>query len=338
MYYYPERDSLQLSEEFVDHAAHEFFHIVTPLTIHSEEIQFFDFNTPKMSRHLWLYEGSTEYHANMVQEKYGIISEDKLLKRFSEKISNSKSRYNDTLPFTTLSSEVLHTYHKQFGNVYEKGALINLCLDIKLLQWSNGKYGILNLIHDLSNKYGKQKGFKDEELFDEIGKLTYPEIEQFLNTYVAGIQPLPLEQILNIVGVNYKAEMETKDSTFSTGKVSIGYNPASGRLIIKDTSHMNELGKLLGYHKNDEIVSINGEKISAANANSFFKNFGSSSKVGDSLVINIIRKDTNGSEVPVELKATMTKIPVVKYNVLQFNDTPSTEQMMLRNAWLKPSA
>ena len=56
---------------FVDNAAHEFFHIVTPLSIHSEEIQYFDFNQPKMSEHLWLYEGSTEYHAHMVQEKYG---------------------------------------------------------------------------------------------------------------------------------------------------------------------------------------------------------------------------------------------------------------------------
>jgi hypothetical protein len=63
MYYYPERDEKQLADEFVDPCAHEFFHIITPLTIHSEEIQNFDFNDPKMSRHLWLYEGSTEYHA-----------------------------------------------------------------------------------------------------------------------------------------------------------------------------------------------------------------------------------------------------------------------------------
>ena len=73
LYYYGEKDSLKLSQIIVDHAAHEFFHIITPLSIHSEEIQYFDFNHPKMSEHLWLYEGSTEYHAHMVQEKYGLI-------------------------------------------------------------------------------------------------------------------------------------------------------------------------------------------------------------------------------------------------------------------------
>ena len=34
---------------------------------HSEEIGNFDFQKPKMSRHLWLYEGLTEYAAHHTQ-------------------------------------------------------------------------------------------------------------------------------------------------------------------------------------------------------------------------------------------------------------------------------
>ena len=212
-----------------------------------------------------------------------------------------------------------------------------MCLDIKLLQLSNGKYGIMNLIHDLSNKYGKQKGFKDDELFSEIEKLTYPEIKQFLDTYVGGNQPLPLEEILNIVGVNYKAKVETKDSIFSMGRVSMQITP-EGKLIVDDISRMNTLGTALGYHLNDEIASINGEEFSAAKANSFFKNFGASSKAGDSLVINLVRKDVSGNYMPVVLRSVMTKFPILKYNALEFSSNPSPEQLILRNAWLKPRA
>lgn len=61
MYYMPEFDEHEFSFVFRDFAAHEFFHILTPLTIHSEQIQFFDFSQPEMSEHLWLYEGTTEY-------------------------------------------------------------------------------------------------------------------------------------------------------------------------------------------------------------------------------------------------------------------------------------
>ena len=335
-YYYPERPADQLSAEFTDHAAHEFFHIITPLTIHSEEIQFFDFNHPKMSRHLWLYEGSTEYHANMVQEKYGLITPEEFLSRMSGKITNSRNNYNDTVPFTTMSSGTLSAYHKQFGNVYQKGALINMCLDLKLLQLSNGKYGIMNLIHDLSNKYGKQKGFKDDELFAEIEKLTYPEIRQFLDTYVGGAQPLPLEEVLNLAGVTYKAQAETKDSTFSMGKVSLGFDTETGNIVVKDTSRINDLGRALGYRPGDQVISVNDEILSAAKANSFFRNFGNTSRAGDPLVIKITRKNSSDKTDTIELKSVMTKYPIIKYNLLEFADNPSPQQLLIRNAWLKP--
>jgi len=210
-----------------------------------------------------------------------------------------------------------------------------MCLDIKLLQLSQGKYSIMNMIHDLSNKYGKQKGFKDDELFSEIEKFTYPEIRQFLDTYVAGPQPLPLQEIFNIVGVNYQPEVETKDSSFSLGRISIGFNPQTKRLKISDTTGMNKMGRTLGYLKNDEIISIDGNELTAQNANDVINELYTSSKTGDSIVIKVMRKDTNGNDKPVELKATMAKFPVIKYNVLSFSDSPSQKQLMIRNAWLK---
>jgi predicted metalloprotease with PDZ domain len=337
MYYYPERPAEQLGDEFVDHAAHEFFHIITPLTIHSEEIQYFDFNHPKMSEHLWLYEGSTEYHAHMVQVKYGLITPDQLLTVLSGKITISKNQFNDTVPFTVMSSHILGEYKNQFINVYQKGALINMCLDIKLLQLSHGKYGIMNLIHDLSNTYGKQKGFKDSELFGEIEKLTYPEIGQFLNTYVGGPQPLPLAEIFNIVGVNYQPQVETKDSTFSMGRVSTGVN-SEGKVFISDTAGMNSLGYQLGWRKGDEWVSLNGKEVGATNARSLINELYKSAKPGDDITIKVMRKIAEGKAEPVELKGHMTKFPVMKFNVLSFNDQATDEQMMLRNAWLKPQS
>src|SRR5450755_457727 len=265
-YYLGERDSVSISEQFSDDAAHEFFHIITPLSIHSEEIQWFDFNHPKMSEHLWLYEGSTEYHAHMVQEKYGLISVQDFLNKLSDMITTSRTRYNDSLPFTVMSSGVLGKYKEQFGNVYQKGALIAMCLDIKLLQLSRGKYGFMNLIQDLSARYGKQRGFKDSELFDEIGKITYPEIEQFLQTYVAGSLPLPLAQVFTSVGVDYLPEVETKDSLFTMGSIGLIFNNETKRLVISDVSSMNAFGKTMEYHVNDEIISINGLEMNHANA------------------------------------------------------------------------
>lgn len=229
MYYYPEQDQEKIWRSFVDFASHEFFHIITPLTIHSEEIQNFDFNVPKMSEHLWLYEGSTEYHSYMVQAKYGLITYEGLLKSLGQLIFVSKKRYNDTLAFTTMSKNVLHEYKKQFENVYVKGALINLCLDIKLLELSDGKYGIMNLIHDLSKQYGKQKAFKDDELFDIIQKLTYPEIGAFLNNCVGGGQPLPFKEVFDAIGINYQPDSPDRNKI-----LSFADSPTTVQLLLRN--------------------------------------------------------------------------------------------------------
>ena len=334
-YYYGERDSTQLSEIFVDNAAHEFFHIITPLSIHSEEIQNFDFDDPKMSEHLWLYEGSTEYHAHMVQEKYGLISPLQLLNSFSKMITSSKTRFNDTLSFTAMSLGVLGKYKNQYENVYQKGALIALCIDVKLLQLSNGKYGFMNLIRDLSMKYGTHRGFKDSELFDEIGKITYPEIKDFLKKYVSGSRALPLDQIFNSLGISLQPRVETKDSIYSMGRLR--YDPEKQRLVVTDITNMNVFGKNLGYQIEDEIISINGIEMNPANIGNFFRKFQSATKIGDVITVQVIRKDENGAEKIVELKAPMVKSPVIKYNVLQFSESALPLQLKLRDFWLKPN-
>jgi len=85
----------ELVEEMKDVVSHEFFHIVTPLTIHSKEIQYFDYNAPKMSQHLWMYEGVTEYFANLFQINQGLINEDDFYSRIAEKIEHA-NKMNDT--------------------------------------------------------------------------------------------------------------------------------------------------------------------------------------------------------------------------------------------------
>ncbi|MGC4020466.1 MAG: hypothetical protein QM734_00230 [Cyclobacteriaceae bacterium] len=131
VYYMPEQTIDQTKQQLRDFAAHEFFHIVTPLTIHSEEIQFFDFNDPKMSKHLWLYEGVTEYFAGNCQVKYGLITPQQYVKVIQQKML-ARSNFRDDVAFTDISKFTLDKYPDQYGNVYQKGALIGMCLDIKL--------------------------------------------------------------------------------------------------------------------------------------------------------------------------------------------------------------
>lgn len=339
LYYMPEMTIDQMNQQLRDFAAHEFFHIVTPLTVHSEEIENFDFNDPKMSQHLWMYEGVTEYFAGNVQVKYGLISPEEYLQVLQEKMLTSDQFKND-VPFTDISKFTLDTYHDQYYNVYQKGALIGLCLDIKLRQLSGGKYGLRNLMLDLSKKYGKNKAFKDDELFQEITRMTYPEIGDFFNRYVKGTELLPLQEVLNAVGVLYQEEEKFMDYTLGIGNADIGVTQIDNKpkLQIATTANLNAMGKSLGFEAGDVLVKINGETIPdlGPDLGAFIQKQVMSLPTSKTLSYSVLRKDSTGVTKEVELSAPVTQVELTRRHMLAFNPEATPEQLALRDAWLKP--
>lgn len=180
--------------------SHEFFHTVTPLALHSFEISNFDYIHPKFSQHLWLYEGTTEYFTIHMLIKNKMQSLDAFTKTLEDKI-REMNKFNNNLSITELSKDPVK-YQDQYMNVYYKGALINLCLDIKLRELINGNYGVQDLIKDLIDKYGVDKPFEDDELFSNIVNITGEKaIDKFIIDYIIGSKPLPLKESLEKVGL-----------------------------------------------------------------------------------------------------------------------------------------
>lgn len=333
LYCLPEIKPERLTQTIRDVSAHEFFHIITPLSIHAEEIGNFDFNQPKMSKHLWLYEGVTEYFAGNMQIKYGLIDLPAYMDVLVEKM-NAAEQFNDSVSFTEMSKRCLDEYKDQYGNVYQKGALIGMCLDIKLRSLSGGKYGVQNLMTDLSKTYGKNKSFKDDELFDKIAQLTYPEIRIFFSRYVEGNEPLPFQEMFQLVGLTYQGSAKSKVA--SLGKVGLGYNPDTQRIIVGSVDQMNEFGKQMGYQEKDELVSLNGKEILPTNAQDLFDAYQHNTKEGDPVEMVVIRKDNKGKESKVTLKAKAILTESEEKHVLSLTENATKEQLAVRDAWLKP--
>ncbi|MCD6066344.1 MAG: peptidase domain protein [Bacteroidetes bacterium] len=328
-----EADPQQMAQTMKDVAAHEFFHIVTPLNIHSEEIGFFDFNKPVMSEHLWLYEGLTEYAAHHVQVKYGLIDIDDFFVVMQGKMEEAQKYYNDTLPFTYMSKNVLDPiYHEQYQNVYAKGALIGMCLDIILRYNSNGKYGTQEMMRDLAKKYGKDKSFKDPDLFSEIEKLTYPEVRKFLDTYVAGDKKLPFEEVFDKVGLTYTYKEQRK--VLNIGGIALGINPKTEAIVVADIADMDDFGKALGYREGDEIVTFAGKKLTLDNVQSVLQDFVTQVKEGEKVTVVVKRVNAKGKEKKVKLKAKQRYVMANYYNNITINKSAGSKQIIARNTWL----
>lgn len=307
----------QLEGIMRDVVSHEFFHIVTPLTIHSNEIQYFDYNSPKMSQHLWMYEGVTEYFANLFQINQGLIEEDEFFERMAGKIAQSREM-NDNMSFTVMSKNVLNPpYKDQYLNVYQKGALIAMCIDILMRENSNGKKGILYLMQKLSKKYGAHKAFNDEDLFAKITALTYPEVGEFLRTHVSGSTPINYEAYLEKVGVN-KTIVKVPEKKFT-----LSVDPEKKELRINPESQSTAFMKALDLRGGDIITAINDKKYDLDNISEMKSD---QWKEGEPISITINR---DGKD-----QTLLGRVKLSYKDVERFQATDNTKAK-LKKAWLK---
>lgn len=324
----PEGMSLEaLSESMVDIVSHEFFHIVTPLSVHSEDVHYFDYHKPTFSKHLWMYEGVTEYFATLFQVNQDLVDESEFLKKIIDKMQIA-SAMNDSMSFTKMSENILDKpYASQYVNVYQKGALIGMCIDILLREESNGQRGILSLMKELSLKYGKNKPFEDDKLIDEIVAMTYPSIGEFFNTHVIGDTPINYNDFFNKVGL-----------VIEEGKIKTNYIQNGGTLIVsgsqekgifftdlvEDNSFWNENG----VKGNDVIKEVNGQEVTLQNANQIF-GLVFSWKPGQDIEVKL---DREGKEIII--KTTLTQSYTIGKG-LKESSNQTEAQKILYNAWLK---
>lgn len=319
----------RLEQAMVDVVSHEFFHIVTPLNVHSKEVQYFDYNDPKMSQHLWMYEGTTEYFANLFQIQQGLITEDEFYKRIMEKISNSKS-YDDAMSFTVMSKNIFdEPYEKNYANVYEKGALINMALDISLRELSKGEKGILWLMKELSKKYDVSTPFEDDKLIDEIVKMTYPELRVFFDTHVIGNTPIDYDTYFAKVGLGNRTEKK-QTGYFLDGEMPFIDVDAKNNnaIFIRKGISLSSFFTDLGIQGGDVVKSINGTAITLETIRPIIgQSFSWTAETPIKMVV--VR---NGEEISIEGKVGTPMLDVTKVMSL---DNASEEAKRLRESWLK---
>ncbi|MBS1517827.1 MAG: peptidase M61 [Bacteroidetes bacterium] len=318
-------------KQLMSTSAHEFYHTVTPLNLHSEEIGIFDFNNPVMSKHLWMYEGSTEYFADYIQLREGLMDLKEYMKSIEGKI-NSSMNYNDSLPFTVMSKGALDEYESQYNNVYLKGALIGLCLDILIRETTDGKMEYQDVINRLLEKYGKDRSFKDDDLFDDIEALTNHKVREFLDTYVSGPNRIPYEEFLGKIGMTVKKD--SYQSIAMGGGLQMGFDQKTYRLkIAKLENENNAFIKELGLKQGDELISVNGNPINFMNIKEAFGSAKKQIKKGDKIDIVVARYDDSGKENQVNLSAIVPETKTSYDYEISISDNPTAEQKKLLSEW-----
>jgi predicted metalloprotease with PDZ domain len=251
-YFMPEVKGFEKNKEmFQDVCSHEFLHILTPLNLHSREIENFNFRKPVMSQHLWMYEGVTEYFSHLVLMRDSLISVPDFMKEIRRDINKSGSF--DLFSMTEMSRNVVENANqKRYLSVYSRGAVLAMMLDILIIDLSKGTNSLQQVLMTLSGKYGPAKPFNDDELIGEIVKLTYPEVKTYFDRFIIGAAMPDYANYLNRIGYDLIPEFEKQVYFF--GNFGLQYNEETGEYSFAGVDE-----NIIGIHDGDVLVSVNDE-------------------------------------------------------------------------------
>lgn len=302
--------------------SHEFLHILTPLNLHSKEIADFNFRTPVMSKHLWMYEGVTEYFSNLALLQDSVIT----LKAYWDEM-RSKMRQSadfDEFSFTDMSKNVITEENQaRYLSVYSRGALMAMALDWTIIESTKGEKNLKKVMFELAKIYGAERPFNDDELIGKFVELTTPEVKAFFDKYVTGPQPLYYPDLFRKVGYKYKSEHQEKAYFF--GRMAVLYDTEKKEFRFSEVE-----ANAFQVQNNDVLLEMDGIEITTDNAREVINKKLYENDNGDSLKIKIRRGDKVYSITGKPQQGTRT----IKNYITEL-DSATDEQMANFKHWLE---
>lgn len=304
-------------------AAHEFFHVISPLNVRSEYINNFNYASPKASEHIWFYEGITEWASDMMLLKNGDYNLDFLFNELSGKLL-LEEKFDKNYSLSQIS---LNCYtdkgRAEFENVYHRGTLVASLLDILILDLSDGKKGLRDILLEMNNLYSKDKPFDEKTFFSVFTKLTYPQVGEFLDKYVKNNNVLPVHEIYEKVGINYTKEHYTGNKILSVGfELFI----PDGKIKVR---YVTPKLKEMGLQDFDELIGFNDIETRLDNTKDWVSKI-AVLKPDENYTIKVKR-----GEKIIVIECKVIIIDQVEKHLFEIIENPSLKQKALQENWMK---
>ncbi len=233
--------------------SHEFFHLWNVKRIHSNKLGPFDYTKAVKTTSLWLSEGVTDYYAQTLLTRSGILPTtffETKISQWLEATKNSKFSTSETLE--QLSIDESNFSMEKALTFYTKAPLVALMLDLEIRTQTRNNKSLDDVMHSLYAKSKANKHFTDEELLSDLEQMSGASLQDFYKRYIAGYDTLPLSSYLTKMGL-------AKDVVARVGVgVNFHYRLSSDKdYAIVDSLFPNSELAASGVVIGDTIISLN---------------------------------------------------------------------------------
>lgn len=320
---------------------HEYFHLWNGKNLCAAATRFPEYRFENYTKLLWFTEGATTYYQDIILLRSGLISEKRYVNLLADRISLYQNRPGKLLASpeeASLLSWIKH-YHPDHNtentvpNYYIVGSLIALSLNLEIIQRTNGKKSLDDLMRQLLFKY-KNTGIPEDGLKETAEEIADSSFQDFFKENVESSGEIDLDHYLEIAGFFLKHESEpSDDGEMSRCRSNLISRGCGGRLGIRLAGAVGTaiIGKIIAggaadksfLCPGDEIVAIDGLKVSTSNFETTLDRYAS----GNTVEITVFRHEMI-HRIPVELGINLQRKLVLT------NIAPGTsERQAFRKKW-----
>lgn len=257
-------------QRFLGLCSHEYFHAWWVKTVRPDVMLEVDLRREAFTPLLWVFEGFTSYIDDFMLQASGVIDKPSYLKLLAEQISRyyqTFGRAHQSVAESSFDAWIkLYRADENTGNAgisyYNKGALVALCLDLTLLEKTDGQYRLFDVIKAFYEQAKQQDkgriGISHADMGAVISQfMPLADWEDFERRYIDGTDELPLQEMLTAQDIEWDEDkVETADKLTPWG-MRTTETPAG--LKVNRVAR-GSIAACAGISAHDVIIAIDGIK------------------------------------------------------------------------------
>jgi predicted metalloprotease with PDZ domain len=256
--------------DFISTAAHEFFHTWNVKAYRPKEMVPYDYQKENYNTLLWVAEGHTEYFADLMLLRTGLSKREEFMEQLSKVIDDYRhqpGRFQQTAAESSFDEWMAVGGERARNaqvNIYTKGQLLALMMDIELRRQSGGAKGLEDVHRQLYAKHSvAQGGYDAQAVQAALRTVSGQDWRGWWKQYVEGVAEIPFDSLLKSVGLQQLADVgkddDYKEQWWAGWRLKEGSDPALVAEVERDSPAWTA-----GVVAGDTLVAVNGIKVNAA--------------------------------------------------------------------------
>ena len=279
---------------FLGLVAHEFFHLWDVKRIRPDALGPFDYTGENYTKLLWVAEGGTDYYANLVLRRAGLVTDKEYLAQLARSfqgLQNTPGRLEMSAEDASFDAWIKY-YRTDENSInsqisyYDKGAILFSLLDLEIRKRSRGTKSMDDVMRYLyTDFYKKGRNYTPEDFQRVAEQMAGGSLEQFFSRYVRGREELDYNASLEAVGLRLDTGRNT-DAAARKAYLGADLGQDGERLMVRRV-YAGGPAYDQGLNANDQVIALDNMRVNNEGFNARL----AEKRPGDILHLTLFRSD-----------------------------------------------